>query len=202
MNQSNVSDSTDEIEIKKYKKSLMNFAVHLENKRGTEEFNRLKKIVATLSGEIVSLRTLGVTYKEIACCLKPEGLVIDGDTLQDFHLDKLCHEILEKKLLDERSERVKKKAEDARDNFLETCRKPRAEAELVVAPALTSAPSPASEEAAENQGAVCAASPPAIQEKGNLPEPSAAQVAAVTDRDFERILGNVIDVSKIPKRED
>ena len=43
-----------------------------------------------------------------------------------------------------------------------------------------------------------AASPPASQ----LREPSVGQVAAVGDRDWEKILENVIDVSKIPKRKD
>lgn len=74
-------------EIQTYQGGLLKFLVNYENGRTTEELKKLREIVSSLSVEIGALRTLGVTYSEIADQLKLTGLVIDGDTLQEMHYE-------------------------------------------------------------------------------------------------------------------
>lgn len=193
--------SPDEILI--YSGALLNLLTNRKNSRLTIEVHRLKGIINALFSQISALRELGVTYSEIASRLESKGLVIDGDTLQDMY-----YEYRERVIKEFISEMIfKRPAEDAFKKFRESSRLTvdtgHTEAKPMVTPAPASAPSPAqTTDDSDSDSSARVATPPTPQVRGKLPDPTATQMARVRDRDLDAILNNVIDVSKIPKRED
>lgn len=197
-------DIVSSAEIQAYRDALLHFLVNFKNARSTEELNQLKELVAALSSVISDLRELGITYNEIACRLKSEGLVIDGDTLQDMyyeHRERVTKEFVQQMRFERPAEDAIKKLRESSGQAAATG---RTEAKPMVAPAPASAPSPAPATTGDSgsDGSALAATPPARPVKGTLPDPTATQVAQIRDHDLNAILNNVIDVSKIPKRED
>lgn len=74
------------------KATLLNYLIHLEDGRKTEELTRLKEIVAATSPEIKAFLDLGVGHDEISKLLKSQGVQIDSDTLRDLYFNYCIQE--------------------------------------------------------------------------------------------------------------
>lgn len=187
---------------------------------------RQKDIIKALVPLIKAAKDMGAEWSDIAEILQTtgKGLRLKAETIKEYYLDEL--RLQKDESIEDRAERYKQAAELAMTKFRESsgqsiesyvekaiadaAAKGHAEVKAAVtAPVATTgaAPSPAKGETSNankadtvtgNPGAARAASPPASQ----LREPSVGQVAAVGDRDWEKIMENVIDVTKIPKRPD
>ncbi len=79
-------------QIQDCKATLLNYLIHLEEGRKTEDLTRLKEIVAALAPEIQAFLDLGVGYAEISKQLKSQGVQVDSDTLRDLYFKHLIHE--------------------------------------------------------------------------------------------------------------
>jgi len=79
-------------QIQDCKSTLLNYLIHLEDGRKTEELTRLKEIVAALAPEIQAFLDQGVGYDEISKQLKSQGVQIDSDTLRNLYLNHCLQE--------------------------------------------------------------------------------------------------------------
>ena len=76
-------------QIQDCKATLLNYLIHLEDGRKTEELTRLK---AALAPEIQAFLDLGVRYAEISKQLKSQGVQVDSDTLRDLYFNHRIQE--------------------------------------------------------------------------------------------------------------
>jgi len=74
------------------KATLLNYLIHLEGGRSTEELTRLKEIVAALAPEIQAFLDMGVGYAEISKQLKSQGVQVDSDSLRDLYINHCIQE--------------------------------------------------------------------------------------------------------------
>lgn len=79
-------------QIQECRAALLNYLIHLEGGRSTEELTNLKEIVAATSPEIQAFLDLGVGYDEISKQLKSQGVQIDSDTLRDLYFNHCIQE--------------------------------------------------------------------------------------------------------------
>lgn len=79
-------------QIQDCKATLLNYLIHLEDGRTTEELTRLKAIVAALAPEIQAFLDLGVGYAEISKQLKSQGVQVDSDSLRDLYINHCIQE--------------------------------------------------------------------------------------------------------------
>lgn len=86
------STTVNSAKIQECKATLLNYLIHLEDGRTTEELTRLKAIVAALAPEIQAFLELGIDYDVISKQLKSQGVQVDSDTLRDLYFNHRIQE--------------------------------------------------------------------------------------------------------------
>ena len=86
------SPTVNSAQIQDCKATLLNYLIHLEDGRKTEELTRIKEIVAALAPEIQAFLDLGVGYAEISKQLKSQGVQVDSDSLRDLYINHCIQE--------------------------------------------------------------------------------------------------------------